>query len=122
MSAIPDTDRTLLALPKSSDSNVEKRISLGEYKNRPMLSLRIWERASESAPMRPTTKGVSFTAREIPALRAAIEEAEGELARRGRLEEWPADRETGKRLTPRDYQGPNPELEHQDQDQEIRSA
>ena len=67
----------------------ELRVSIGEFKGHDMVGLRQWVapyRGSDEERI-PTTNGVSFNVRDLPAVIAALREAEHEARADGLLSE-----------------------------------
>lgn len=51
------------------------RVSLDEFNGRPIVDVRVWYRHSESGEHRPGRQGITMSARHLPALAAAVNQA-----------------------------------------------
>ena len=63
----------------------EVRVSLDEYKGHNLVSLRVWTDPYAGDERIPTKKGVSMSAKLLPELREALEQAEAQARAAGLL-------------------------------------
>lgn len=88
------TDRPSLAVPitiakfwkSARDRTAHVRVELSEFKNHPLINLRIWESGSDGID-RPTVKGIALGIRKLPELARAIAKAEQRARELGLLDE-----------------------------------
>lgn len=67
----------IAAIRKAEDAEI--RIAVTEYKGRPVLDVRVWYLPRDKRPGSewfPTKKGVTFDLEKLPAMAAALAEAE----------------------------------------------
>lgn len=70
-------DTILAEIPREGGEVL--RISIGEFKGRKLLNIRIWYTDSESGELRPTKKGVTVNAGQYQNFMKAVESAAGQL-------------------------------------------
>jgi len=79
----------IASIPKNRRETA--RISLDEFAGHQLVDLRLWFSPNAGSEPKPSPKGLSLDVKHLPALRAAIEEAE-RVARAAGLLELPGDR------------------------------
>jgi len=59
---------------KSRNHTEHVRVELSEYKDRPLINIRIWQTGSDGID-RPSVKGIAMAVRKLPELHAAMAKA-----------------------------------------------
>jgi hypothetical protein len=60
---------------KSRDRTKHVRVELTEYKNHPLLNIRVWQTGTDGVD-RPTVQGIALAVRKLPELASALVKAE----------------------------------------------
>ncbi len=79
--------------PIGQSKTREIRISIQEFKNRPILNIRRWCEPYDGDEWRPTKQGIAFTVEHLPDLVAALQEAEAHARANGLIDYEPAARD-----------------------------
>ena len=76
--------------PIAQSRTREIRVSIQEFKGRPVLNIRRWTEPYDGDNLVPTRQGIAFAVEHLPDLIAALREAETHARASGLLDDKPA--------------------------------